>query len=229
MACCATIISVFFINRFLTHYKTISIVKKSFDQKKEYDHLMQTVLKLRLALNNTANIIEENERLRKMLDLDKKNEDVYLSSQVIAQSPFDWEKRVKIDKGKKDGIKEGNYVVDHNGFLLGKIDSVENKSAWVLLLSDSDFKISVICNEERYLFKGDSKISGSLLYVPYDDKISIGDKIVIRDNSLRFPNIPVAEVASVVQDRNFLTAEVKVVLAADPQDVSLVFVVGAKE
>lgn len=222
------LISVFLISAFSKQYKTISIVKQALDRNSEMVHLKSTILKLRLALNNTSNIIEENDRLRIMLDLYQKNEDTFLSSQVIAQSPFDWEQRVKIDKGSDDGINVKDLVVDHNGFLLGKIDSVDKKNSWVLLLSDPDFKISVLCNGQRYLLKGDSKREGRLLYVPYDDPIKNKDKIIVRNSSLNMPNIPVAEVLEVNQDRNFLTADVKVTFASDPQDVSLVFVVSTE-
>lgn len=223
------LISVFFIKSFARQFSTISIVKNSLEQNSEIAKLKATVLRLRLALNNTNNILQENQRLKQMLDLSKKSDDIFIGAQVIAKSPFDWEQRVKIDKGNQQNIAVNDLVLDHNGFLLGKIESVDKDKSWVLLLSDPEFKISVLCNDEHYLLSGNSRRNGRLLYVPYDDKIKKGDKIILRKSSLQFPNIPVAEVLDVSQDRNFLTADVDVTFASDPQDVSLVFVVSTRK
>lgn len=60
---------------------------------------------------------------------------------LITARPIGLSRYLLIDKGSRDGVKEGKAVVFKNNFL-GKVISASSKSASVQLITDPDFKLS---------------------------------------------------------------------------------------
>ena len=121
-----------------------------------------------------------------MLELKKKYGSSLIAAQVIAQTPFDWERKIKIDKGEHDGLQDAGVVLDYYGRLAGVIESIDKKESWVTLVSDSDFKLSILCHDEPYLLTGFSSQFARLLYVPYDAEIAIDDEVFLGEASVSF-------------------------------------------
>ncbi len=89
--------------------------------------------------------LQENRQLRKMVDLAEAGRipDVYkpVTSSVIARSPTVWYSTVTIDRGKSDGVKVNDPVIDGDG-LVGRVSSVNRGGAVVTLISDSSSAVS---------------------------------------------------------------------------------------
>lgn len=193
--------------------------------RSENVRLNAEVLLLNSALNNVDYIIQENKKLKQMLSLIDKNNKAILPAQVVAQTPFDWERRIRIDVGSESGVGKDNLVVDHRGMLVGKVEAVGFNYSWVTLLSDSEYKSSVVCKGEHYLLAGYSASQARLEYVPYDANILEGDDVSLVKPFLSFPNIPVGKISKIIRNKDYLTLSVFVDIMADIEGVSLVFVI----
>lgn len=106
------------------------------------------------AENHTLRV--EIEKYKKELDLknsltDKKS----VSATIIKRSTTYWYNIVTIDKGEKDGIKEGNAVINSSG-LIGKIIKVNKNSADIKLLTSktSNDYISAMFTYENKVYYG---------------------------------------------------------------------------
>jgi len=62
-------------------------------------------------------------------------------ARVIARSPSSWYQTVQINKGSSDGLEVDQPVVNGEG-LVGKVKSVSDGNAVVMLLTDQDFGVS---------------------------------------------------------------------------------------
>jgi rod shape-determining protein MreC len=62
-------------------------------------------------------------------------------ARVIARSPSSWYQTVQINKGSSDGVRVDQPVVNAQG-LVGKVKSVSDGNAVVMLLTDQEFGVS---------------------------------------------------------------------------------------
>lgn len=94
-----------------------------------------------LVLKNKLQLLEEeNNTLRKQLEAPLPAQWDFLPAQVIGLDRF-----LLIDKGSDDKITKDMVVISEN-IVVGKIHSVSQQTARVILPGDPDFKISAITN-----------------------------------------------------------------------------------
>ena len=62
-------------------------------------------------------------------------------ARVFARSPSTWYSTVEINKGSSDGVRPDQPVINGEG-LVGKVKSVSDGNAIVMLLTDQDFGVS---------------------------------------------------------------------------------------
>ena len=71
-----------------------------------------------------------------------------VEARVIARSPSSWYQTFQINKGSSDGVRVDQPVVNDAG-LVGKIKSVSDGNASVMLLTDPEFGVSAQALRER--------------------------------------------------------------------------------
>jgi rod shape-determining protein MreC len=114
------------------------------DAKDERDKLETERDALR---NQVAQLTEENRDLSQYKGLKEMNEQGGLGdydpvdARVIARSPSSWYQTFQINKGSSDGVRVDQPVVNDAG-LVGKIKSVSDGNASVMLLTDPEFGVS---------------------------------------------------------------------------------------
>jgi rod shape-determining protein MreC len=114
------------------------------DAKSERDELEKERDALR---NQVATLTEENRDLSQYKGLQEQNEQGGLGdfnpvgARVIARSPSSWYQTFQINKGSSDGVRVDQPVVNDAG-LVGKIKSVSDGNASVMLLTDPEFGVS---------------------------------------------------------------------------------------
>jgi rod shape-determining protein MreC len=114
------------------------------DAKDERDKLKAERRQLR---DELANAMTENRELEQKLGLKTTNEQGGLGdytpveARVIARSPSSWYQTFQINKGSSDGVKVDQPVVNGDG-LVGKVKSVSDGNASVMLLTDPEFGVS---------------------------------------------------------------------------------------
>jgi rod shape-determining protein MreC len=114
------------------------------DAKSERDKLEEERDALR---REVARLEVERQELEQLKGLQEQNTSGGLGNlepvqaRVIVRSPSTWYQTVQINKGSSDGIQVNQPVVNAQG-LVGKVESVSDGNALVMLLTDQDFGVS---------------------------------------------------------------------------------------
>ncbi len=188
--------------------------------KRERDALRQEVARLQV---NGA----ENAQLRGLLDINsaggiKAYQPVIAT--VFARSPTTWYSTVEINKGSSDGVRAEQPVVNGEG-LVGKVKSVSDGNAVVMLLTDQDFGVSAKAAGSGEPGSIDPAVGAPgelrLELVPHGKLVKKGARIVTagtvssRLNSLFPPGILIGMVNRVDEGSGELDRRIHVTPAAD--------------
>lgn len=137
---------------------------------------------------------EENQRLRKLLNLrDSHTDYVMESSKVVLWSSSNWSSTFTISKGSSAGIEIGDPVITEYGVLVGQITEVGTNWATVSTLLDVDMSVGA--------FVGDTQASGmvvgeysfmkkkqaKLTYMADGAQIFVGDEVLTSGSGGAFP------------------------------------------
>lgn len=83
--------------------------------------------------------VQENERLRDLLDLSQRHSDFKLeAAKVVAFSASNWSSMLTISKGEEAGIEPGDCVITEGGSLVGQVTEVGSGWATVRTVIDID-------------------------------------------------------------------------------------------
>lgn len=101
--------------------------------------------------------------------------DDYIYASIVLRHPEEWWRECRIDKGAKDGIEPGNAVMS-DGYLVGRVISVDESYSRVQLITSSSFMLAVTIDATRDLciLTGDDKGNIRLIYIPEDRKLYKG-------------------------------------------------------
>lgn len=154
----------------------------------------------------------ENARLRQLLGaVEQGSLDVQLAPILdVDQDPT--RQRLLLDAGRRNGVREGQGVIDAGG-LLGQVIAVTPTTATVLLLTDLDHAVPVIVsrNGVRLVVYGSGRPDRLVLRsVPLSADVRVGDTLVTSGLGGRFPpGFPVGTIESLEPDdsRAFLTGD----------------------
>ena len=137
---------------------------------------------------------EENERLRKLLDLrDAHNDYVMESSKIVLWSSSNWSSSFTISKGASSGIELGDPVITEYGVVVGQITELGTTWATVSTLIDVDMSIGAFVGEsgtsgmvvgEYSLMK---KNQAKLTYLADGAQIFVGDDVLTSGSGGAFP------------------------------------------
>jgi rod shape-determining protein MreC len=73
----------------------------------------------------------------------------FLATNILAKDPSNLKEVVAIDRGKRDGVREGMVVVTEGHSLVGTVTSVHDSYAWVTLITDPNSAVSAMVQESR--------------------------------------------------------------------------------
>lgn len=161
--------------------------------------LKQNNLLLKYEIQRLKSLEFENKQLKKQVNLAPYQDFGYVSARVMTNVIGPYNYSAMITAGSRDGLKEGNAVINHEG-LVGKIIAVYEKTASVLLITDLNSKISVMTSNflEKTIISGGNKNKLQLLYLNDYKKVSIGEMLVTNNNGGLFPEgIPTAIIESI--------------------------------
>lgn len=176
---------------------------------KENDVLKKENNNLKLEKIQTAKVIEENESLKKMLEIENKYNHYELCyGKIVLRNHDNYTNTLMINVGSKSGIELYDAVIHKDG-LVGYISSVTEETSVVTTILDPSISISIIIAtiNEYAMLKGNitDKINNQmkLEYVPINSEISIGDMLYTSGlGSMYYSSIPVAKIISVVNKKN---------------------------
>ena len=121
----------------------------------EYDRLTAEVENLRIQLSEAQkearlgiDAIEENNRLKELLNLSERQPDfVYESAKIVSWNPTNWSSSFTINKGSGSGIKTGDCVITEYGAVAGQVIETGDTWATVRTVTDVDIYIGALVGE----------------------------------------------------------------------------------
>ncbi|PQJ67973.1 rod shape-determining protein MreC [Photobacterium angustum] len=140
---------------------------------------------------------QENQRLRNLLGSPFVRGERKMIAEVMAVDSDPYSHQVMIDKGRVDGVYEGQPVINDKG-IVGQISYVGAHNSRVLLLIDptNAIPVQVVRNDIRVIATGTGKSNEiQLEHVPSSTDIRVGDLLVSSGLGGRYPEgYPVARV-----------------------------------
>lgn len=160
--------------------KKFSFFSDISETKKENETLFEENLKLKFKLSQLQEIQSENEVLREELDLMKKTDYQAEASLIIGRNLSEDRKIIYLDKGQKNGLKEGASVIVGGGILVGKISKVYLNSSEVELILDKNNRINAEIQEieTKGIVQGEFGTSASINMIPQTAKIEKGQTVI---------------------------------------------------
>jgi rod shape-determining protein MreC len=174
------------------------------DLLEENTYLREELLLAQRQLQLLASLTSENSRLRALQAASESVSAQVMTAEIINISADAGSQRVLINRGARNGVVNGQAVLDAHG-LMGQVTEVLPFTSWVMLITDvrHGTPVQVNRNGERAIARGSRTAAPELEleYVPDTADIQSGDLLVSSGLGQRFPkDYPVAEVISVKHD-----------------------------
>jgi len=182
-------------------------IKKHFFVYKDFLKIESELKKIKSKQISDSYIIEENKRLKKIIDDYLIDTDEILAKTLIdKKSPF--LRSIIINKGSKNNVKLGMAALDDK-YLVGKVVEVNYMTSRILLLSDLNSKIPVSIEPGSYqsIVSGTGEEFGVLQYLKEDYPITENNLVYTSGSGGIFKaGIPIGKIKS-INENNKKTIE----------------------
>ena len=172
---------------------------------------------------------KDNKRLREILSLQRLSDSESISAIVISRKTGSFWRQIILNKGAKDGVEIGSFVVGPGG-LLGRVDNTSLFTSTVKLLTSPESKVGVWVERIQMhgLLVGSGNDYPKVIFYNKDIDIKVGDFVLSSPAStLLPPNIPIGVVQSVDEDlKEKKTANI--MLLGKPQAIDWVQILKVK-
>ena len=172
---------------------------------------------------------KDNKRLRKILSLQRLSEPETISASVISRKTGSWWRQIILNKGSKDGVEVGSFVVGPGG-LLGRVNNTSLFTSTVILLTSPESKVGVWVEriQSHGLLVGLGNDYPKVIFYNKNVDIEVGDFVLSSPAStLLPPNIPIGIIQSIDEElRSQKTANL--VLLGQPQVIDWVQILKVK-
>jgi rod shape-determining protein MreC len=155
----------------------------------ENERLLKEVAELKVQIRLAHQIRQENERLRKMLDLSEKLPYTLIPGEVVGRDAKAAQSRtITVNRGTRHGITARMPVVTPDG-VVGMTIFVDVLSAKVLMLTDLSSSIGAMLEKDRVagILNGDGQNSCILKFLPINVQVKKGDLVVTSGQEGIFP------------------------------------------
>ena len=203
------------------------------DLRARVDELTRANTDYEQQLRDSSQLIEENDRLRRMLELRDDNPDLNMvAASVAADEPSNWFSGFTIDKGRNSGIEPDCIVISGDGFLIGKVVQVGANWAKVITITDPGFSAGVMVERSRDLgiAEGDSelrtKMQFRLSFLTRETDIQVDDYITTTGLGGVFPaGFRLGKVTEISDDATTMSMTAAVSACVDLKNLRDVFVI----
>ena len=166
---------------------------------------------------------KDNKRLRKILSLQRLSDSESISANVISRKTGSFWRQIILNKGAKDGVEIGSFVVGPGG-LLGRVVNTSLFTSTVRLLTSPESKVGVWVERIQMhgLLVGSGNDYPKVIFYNKDIDIKVGDFVLSSPAStLLPPNIPIGIIQSV--DEEFKAKKTaNILLLGKPQAIDWV-------
>lgn len=147
--------------------------------RKENIRLREDIKTLNQSLIAAGEALQENERLKRLLEMRKTVREPTVAAAVIGEDVTPWFKTLTIDQGAASGIRDGMPVLAAGG-VVGQTIKVTAHSSRVLLLTDHASGIAAMVQRSRArgVVKGKGESLCSLEFTMREEDVAAGDLVV---------------------------------------------------
>ncbi|MDF7671195.1 rod shape-determining protein MreC [Orbaceae bacterium ESL0721] len=202
----------------MTVDKLYQMSKTQNDLTVENRRLTEELLNKRSDLQLLEHLRHENNRLRELLGSPLRHDEHKMAAQVLLADTDPYSYQIVLNKGKREGVFEGQPVVDGKG-IVGQIYETAQTTSRAILICDYQHAIpvQVLRNDIAMVAVGNGCSNDLTLdFLPNNVDIKVGDVLVTSGLDGRFPEgYPVAIVSSVKLDINDSTPIISATPTAD--------------
>ena len=206
----------------------------------EFDRLKEENQQLKLELAEKEAAIrqaekdsEENERLRKLLDLREQRRDLHFeSARILESDSSNWESVLTVNKGTAQDVAVGDCAVTEEGYLIGVVTEAGLNWSTIRTILDSDTSIgaTVFRSGQNAVAQGDFALMGQgrlkLGYLGASPDVVAGDLIVTSGLGDYFPSqLVIGTVESVSAGDDGLAQNAVIVPRMSLEGLQQVFIV----
>ena len=205
--------------------------------KAQNKELINQNAELENQLSSYANLKEENDRLRQVLNFEQeRNNYNYIACNIKGYSGGNFLDGYIVDKGKNDNVQKGMIVIGAEG-LVGQVTSVDDSTCIVQSLLNENIAVGVMVqrtNDVTGYIKGfKDNQNGNLAKVydlPMDSDVKEGDVITTSGVGMLYPkDIRIGEVISVEEDNVRVMKNAVVKPYVDFNKLQELFIVSPKD
>lgn len=209
-----------------------SSITGSFSALEENEALKEQLNMLPQMQADNERLTAENEKLRESLEVSSNMAYETVNARVISRAPDQWLESFTIDKGEKDGIKEGMAVSTAEG-LIGIVMRVNGNSSFIEMIStnasQNNMSVEVRHNDEAVYgnIRNFDTEKDVLVVENIKSKVKLdeGDEVYTSGLTGSFPEgIVIGKVVEVENDEYGLSQNAYVQMNSDLNDVDNVFV-----
>ena len=202
--------------------------------KQENEELKQRVAELEEKEREYEAALQENERLRNVLELRPKERsfDELESAMVTARSASNWASTLTLSKGSAQGVAVDDCVVDEYWNLVGVVAEVGENWCTVRTLIDSDTELGGLISRTggAAILEGDLALMGEgklkLTFLPENSQLMSGDLVTTSGRGGVFPSgIVAGHVEEVRTDASGIGQYAVIVPETDLNGLKQVFII----
>jgi rod shape-determining protein MreC len=179
---------------------------------KENEQLQRENEALKLQIAQLQGKAAEADRLAALLNFRQSHADVpMIGARVIGASAGTASLTIELDRGERDGIRRNMGVITPDG-VIGKVIEAYPNTSQVLLLTDKESGVGAMLADSRI----QSPVGGlgepllSMKYVPNDDTVNVGDRVITSGMDRIFPrDLPVGTIAEIKPGNPFKQIRIK--------------------
>lgn len=188
-------------------FSAIRGVGSTLDKNRE---LSRELVLVNAELSRLREAETENVRLRRALDFYEQQSAAVIPCEVIGRDIGGWWNSVRVGKGLRDGLREGQAVISPDG-LVGRTTSVSAHTADVLLLSDPSCQVSakIVRLDVFGLVRGaGTTLKGEphavIEFINKDKEVRVNDEVVTSGLGAFPKGVPIGYITKVHRDSSGL-------------------------
>ena len=177
-------------------------VSNIFDLRAENARLVAENEALRAQVNELIQASVLMEQYRALLELPKEPDLKLVYARIVADLSGPFARTVVANVGRDNGIRQGDSVLGGNG-LVGRVISVGNNSARILLLTDFNSHIPVLAvsSNVQAILSGRNDASPQLQFVSEQAALKDGDLLVTSGSGGQMPiGLPIGTIKLTTED-----------------------------
>lgn len=198
--------------------------------KKENERLKEVEIKLEASEEEKKQLASENDELRNQLKLLPRTKFDLIGADIIAQPVDDPEGSIILNKGEKDGVKEGMAVIIYDKIFIGEVRQVEPSRSKVMLSVNPKetnvFNVTMSDSGAVGIAKGRYNLELEVGLIPVQAEVKEEELVVTGGRNQKYPEgLVVGKVVGVTKSADGLFKQAVVKPFYSVNDLKFAFII----